>query len=236
MSPGRPIAQIHRPAGRGVRAPLALGAFAALIACSPAATAALELSRAAIAHGQLWRLLTGHFTHYTPAHLFWDTLTFLILGTMVAQRSTARFWACTFASALAISATVLLLPVQTYRGLSGIDSALFTCAATLLAREGLRERRPATLAIAALALSAFLSKTLFELLTGKLLFVQDLAGMQPLALAHIVGAAVGFLTTLLDVQGVIRSANSVRSSVSALPPVNAHTVSSTSRTVASASP
>jgi rhomboid family GlyGly-CTERM serine protease len=187
------------PAGRGVRAPLALALVAVAIQFIPHAAGMLELSRAAVLHGELWRIVTGHFTHFSNQHLAWDVVTFTVLGAMVAERSFARFVACLIGAAVAISAATLILrpDVAVYRGLSGVDSALFVTAAVMLLRQGWREGRQFLVASALLALAAFSAKTLFELATGKVLFVQELGdGVAPLALAHIAGGAWGGLAAL----------------------------------------
>ena len=133
----------HEGGGAGPGpAPLCAGllsALAALVWLLPDAGAGLAYDRHAIAAGELWRLLTGHFVHWSPAHLAWDVGTFLVLGAACEARSRQRFLACLAGSAIAIPAVVWFwLPeLQRCAGLSGIDSALFA----LLGAELVRERR-----------------------------------------------------------------------------------------------
>jgi rhomboid family GlyGly-CTERM serine protease len=187
------------PAGRDVRAPLALALLAVAFHFFPIAPEMLDLSRTAIQHGELWRILTGHFTHFTNAHLMWDVAAFAILSIMVAGRSMARWIACMIGAAITISLAVLLLQpeVTVYRGLSGLDSALFVTAAVMLLQEGWQQKRHFLTGFSLLALAAFSAKTLFELTTGNVLFVQDLGeGVSPLPLAHIIGAGWGLTAAL----------------------------------------
>ena len=64
-------------AGRlpGVSLLLALSALA--VALIPTLAGRLQYERPALAAGELWRLLTCHFTHWSAEHLAWDALVFL---------------------------------------------------------------------------------------------------------------------------------------------------------------
>src|SRR5882757_5386985 len=83
----------------------------------------LELRRG----GPAWRIVTRHFTHFTYEQLAWDALVFLILGIACARRNRGAYQAALLASILLVPIAVLVFApeVTTYRGLSGIDSALF---------------------------------------------------------------------------------------------------------------
>ena len=171
-------------------------AAAGVIFLWPGLGVQVEYDRAAIGGGEVWRALAGHWAHYSLDHLFWDVLAFAALGVACERRGRPRFLACVIASALAISASVwLLLPeIQIYRGLSGIDSALFTLLICDTWREG-RDRGQRGIQAAALAcLGAFLAKVEFEMVTGRNVFVTEMdTAAVGVPLAHIAGAACGFL-------------------------------------------
>ena len=81
-----------------------------------------------------------------------------------------------------------------YRGLSGLDSALFAFVAVSFLREQRRGGdKPACLVTGGF-LIGFILKVVFELATGRTLFVTrmgvDVVGVP---LAHIIGAAVGIV-------------------------------------------
>ena len=177
-------------------ASLLLAAAAVVVFLWPGLSAHLQYDRTAIAAGQVWRLVSGHWAHYSLDHVFWDVIAFVALGVACERSSRARFLVCLVASALAISVSVwLMLPeMQVYRGLSGIDSALFTLLAASMWIDGRRSERRGLQAIAMAGVSAFLLKVAFELITGHTVFVKD---MDPRAvgvpLAHIVGAGCGLL-------------------------------------------
>jgi len=141
----------------------------------------LQYDRAAILHGEVWRLLTGHFVHWTPAHLAWDLLAFLILGAICLRRRWL-FASVVIATALTVSTFLLVFcpEVAMYRGLSSIDSALWMWAVFIIG-----ERR---VGLALTLLSLFIGKVMIES-AGAALFVGDIT---ILPVVHLLGAAVGF--------------------------------------------
>jgi rhomboid family GlyGly-CTERM serine protease len=169
---------------------LAVAALTLVAGTFEATASSLQLDRAACASGELWRLWTGHLAHWSGAHLAWDLAMFVALGATIERASRARFVGLVALSASAVSASVLLLtPLETYRGLSGVDAALFVTAAIELA--GSRSRRSW---IGAAALGAFLVKVSIEVVTGRSIFVENLApGVGNVPLAHLAGAAVALV-------------------------------------------
>lgn len=183
--------------GRRFGAPMLLAATAILIHLLPTAGSLLEYSRTGIAAGEAWRLLTGHWTHGSLDHLSWDAVVFAVLGCILAKRSLTTFWWTVTGSAVAISLALFAIEPrwETYRGLSGIDAALFAALAVTLWRE--TERRPER-ALAAGALLLLGAKILFELATGSALFTAAVPGHQVVPLAHLVGLATGLMVALIS--------------------------------------
>jgi len=196
-------------AGRAPALPwlaILLAAVAVGVWWLPDSGAGLAYQRDLIASGELWRLITGHFVHWSPGHLVWDVGTFLVLGAVCELRSRKRFSACLAGSVIAIPAAVwLLLPqLELYAGFSGIDSALFALLGADLVREQWERRSPAVLAIALVLMLAFALKIGFEITTGGTVFVADLGcGIVPVPHAHLAGALVGLLASALG--GISRS-------------------------------
>jgi rhomboid family GlyGly-CTERM serine protease len=139
----------------------------------------LELRRG----GAVWRIVTCHFTHFTYEQLAWDVLVFLILGMACARHGRGAFQATLLASIVVVPIVVLAVApdVTTYRGLSGIDSALF---ALLLTMESRRSW------LAALCAIGFAMKLIFEMTTGATVFVSG-AAFVPVPAAHLAGAITG---------------------------------------------
>lgn len=207
-----------------------IGVFvlAVVLAFSPTMSQALQFDRAAVADGQLWRAFTGHLTHWNLDHFFWDAVVFAVLGVLCEWRHRGRYLVCLFVSAILIPlfVSICLPELTTYRGLSGLDTALFT----MLACYTLAERWAAkewgwVLTTASLLLGLSL-KVVFEVVTGATLFVDAAAAnFQPIPLAHIVGACVGCIVAVWPREGclensetrkgigTLRIANQVRLSV-----------------------
>ena len=59
-------------------ASLLLAAAAVVIHVLPRAATRPQYDRAAIAAGELWRILSGHWTHVSADHLFWNVLAFVV--------------------------------------------------------------------------------------------------------------------------------------------------------------
>jgi hypothetical protein len=140
-------------------------------------------------------------------------LALLVLGAIAERRGRWGMLACVGASAAAISVgCLMLLPdVMIYRGLSGIDSALFAFAAVALFIEARRGDAALPAWSIGLAMLAFLGKSVFELTTGRALFVDSASAFEPVPLAHLIGAAVGVAT------GACFSSTSLRRPVSERP-------------------
>jgi rhomboid family GlyGly-CTERM serine protease len=170
-------------------AALALSAGAAAAFLIPGAARWLEYDRAALAGGEVWRLVTGHFVHWSIEHLWWDLIAFAALGMLCERESRTRFLACVGGAALTVSLTLwwAMPGLERYRGLSGLGSALFVLLAVSLMRHGDSRR----LVAGAWALVAFLAKLAWEGATGGTLFVHD-ASLTAVPLAHLAGAIAGF--------------------------------------------
>ena len=167
--------------------------LALAIHLAPAWGNALQFDRAAIAHGQVWRFFTAHLAHFGVDHLRWDALVFVVLGAM-AEGISRR----TFLTLLRVAAPIITLGVwaaqpqfATYRGLSGIDSALFGFVLAHLLAAGWRDRHAFSIMVGVLALVGFSAKCGFELATGGTVFVETNGAFAPVPLAHLLGMITG---------------------------------------------
>jgi rhomboid family GlyGly-CTERM serine protease len=161
------------------------------------AAAGLQYDRSALAAGQWWRIFTCHWTHFSLDHLLWDVGMFAILGVICERRSRAALIACIGLSAVMISALawVLMPQIQTYRGLSGIDSALFSLLAFDLLRQQFRiGARPGVVVAIAGLLVLFIGKIVVEIVFGRTVFVgSSAARMVPAPQAHLAGIVAGLV-------------------------------------------
>jgi membrane associated rhomboid family serine protease len=78
-----------------------------------------------------------------------------------------------------------------YRGLSGLDTALFALLNTELLWQRYRERDWTAVAVLATLLTLMLGKIGWETITGNCLFVDTAGQFTPIPFAHLVGAVVG---------------------------------------------
>jgi len=179
-------------------------ANAGLLSGAPAFAQALarwlEYDRSAILDGQWWRLVTGNFVHWSPEHFLLDAGAFLFVGLLYERRLRRAYPWLLLTSALAVGcgAMALLPDMQTYRGLSGVDSGQFA-AALCVEAELARRDRSRWLWLAPVA-AVFAAKLLFEAGTGQMLFgTQSLGNIGvPVPLSHAAGtaSALGLLTCL----------------------------------------
>lgn len=141
---------------------------------------------------------TGHLAHWSLDHLAWDLAAFAALACAAIRLAPGRVVPCLLFAGFAIPLEISLLQTQfeSYRGLSGLDSALFGLVLAALWRNGGTAR-----ALSALGLAAFFGKIGYEFVTGDTLFVEREAGdFIPVVSAHVVGLLVGWLC------GLVRSA------------------------------
>ena len=155
----------------------------------------LQFDRATLLNGQIWRLITCYFAHWSASHEIWSVGAFAVLGLVGEVRDRRAFAICCIAAALACSLALLFFwpDVQIYRGMSGVDSALFTWLVVLNLRASSDHRHSAAHKVAlGLLLIAFIAKVAWEALSHHSLFViGDETAFISLPGVHAVGGAVG---------------------------------------------
>lgn len=170
---------------------ITLAAAAILIAATGIAPL-LQWDRAAAGPRVVWQLLTCHLTHWSADHLLWDLLGLLILGALCERQSRRATAQCLLLSSLAIALGVQIFRPELafYRGLSGVDSALFGLLAMLWLRDARAQNNWQAAAWPALMLTLFAAKLAIELTSGAAVFVQT-PELLPVPLAHLIGLACG---------------------------------------------
>jgi rhomboid family GlyGly-CTERM serine protease len=199
-----PTAQEGRTArgtGRwpGAALVLALAAPALLLSLLPSLGSQLICTRQSIAAGEPWRVLSGHWVHASADHLLWDLGAFVVLGLMCAAASRARLLCCVALSALVIPPALWLARpgLESYCGLSGIDSALFGLLVATMLRRAVADRAWAGVLVTSLLAAAFAAKVVWETCTSATLFVDSAAlDAAPEPLSHAVGFGVGVAVAL----------------------------------------
>jgi len=143
-------------------------------------------------------MATCHLSHYSWSHIAWSLGTFALLGTVCELRGRGRFCLCLVCGAATIPVGLSLFQPSLlhYRGISGIDSALFFLLAVEIA---VRERFdcPGLSRGAFVLMCAFASKVLFEHFTRSAVFADSSGGaFVPAPLSHLIGAAVGAVSAM----------------------------------------
>ena len=169
---------------------------------SGSATALFELNKSAVVAGEYWRLFTGHFTHWDFSHLFWDLSAFAIAGMVfykVSQRN--LLWSLVGFSAIFISLWVFIFSpeIEIYRGLSGIDTALFAyiCLNMIVLAIQNKEKTPLFCSLAMFFL--IMAKIAYEVFSGNTLFVTS-GNFVPLYSAHIAGLIAAFVFYFITIR------------------------------------
>ncbi len=157
----------------------------------PGLASHMVYDRSTILSGEVWRLLTGNWVHFSTRHLLYDLLALGIAGWIIERRGYPYFGLLCVLSALVIGTVLLAIrpEVQSYGGLSGVATA----AIIYLALRGVKEPAPwRWICIAALIL--IVGKVLLESITGRFIITAaDSAPFVPLPLSHIVGALTASL-------------------------------------------
>ena len=176
-----------------------VGLVALATASLPFVSEVLQYDRGRIMAGELWRLVTCHVTHWNAEHFLWDLLMFVVLGAWCEWRQPKQMRMCLVLGAAAVTGTVFFFfpDINAYRGLSGVDTALFTLLAVELFREGRQAGDRWQCLVTAGLLVGFVGKILYEAIVGGTIFVDEqAAGFVPLVWDHLAGAVVGIVVAL----------------------------------------
>jgi rhomboid family GlyGly-CTERM serine protease len=194
---------IRNAVRRTPRVSLLLTLLAAVIHLSYPIRIQLLYDRAALAHHDLWRLLTCHWVHLSTNHLFWSALTFLGLGSLCEIMNPKKYYATVTLSAFLIPPIIWwgMPDLRVYGGLSGLDCALYSLLMVLFIKREMGSRNWTWVCFFFLLLGGLIGKITYETVTGQTIFVSTThANMTPVPLAHLVGGIVGFAVGILGDQ------------------------------------
>lgn len=177
---------IVRPA---VILPGSLVLIAVVIQLSGSLRSVLQFDRQAVAAGQLWRLLTCHLVHCGWSHLLADMFGFATLWWLACRRPRPVPWLALASAVLIGLAICLLAPgIGTYRGMSGVNFALFGYLLVIRLRGVSRLLRGASL----VCLGLLIVEVVHELITGRAMTTNSLPeGVLVVGVVHAVGLATG---------------------------------------------
>ena len=154
---------------------------------------ALSYDRDAVAAGQLWRLVTGHFVHLGWSHLVLNVLGLALVAWLVGRTFNLLTWLYTgLATIVAIDAGFWLLnpKLAWYVGLSGLEHGLLT-AGLFVGIAARRDREATILAVLVLA------KLCWEQIVGPLPGSESTSGGAVIVDAHLYGTIGGLVAGIL---------------------------------------
>lgn len=186
--PEPPVTSPGRPGRPGLTLGLAAVAVGLWCALGPVPDH-LVFDRSAIAAGELWRLVTGHFVHSDGGHAAWNIGALLLIGLTMERFGRWRMIASVVAGIVAVDAGLWwgLTDLQRYCGLSGMLNAMLVVSLV----EGWRRfRHPLFVATAGI----YLAKLVVEGCVDQGLLVQTAWPSVPLA--HVAGFIGGALLAI----------------------------------------
>jgi len=171
---------------------LTIAAISILSFLFPAITGAMELDTTTNLLSQIPQLFSCHTLHWSLNHLSWDLMMFVLVGGICERRNQVGYSVVLFLSALLIPGFVTHLgpSLDSYRGLSGLDTGIFAFAAVMLFDEAVKERNWQSAVIYSALFMGMLGKIVYELSFGGTLFVEG-SDFTPVPIAHLIGAIIG---------------------------------------------
>ena len=152
----------------------------------------LSYDRDAIAAGQLWRLLSGHFVHLGWSHFVMNAIGLLLICYLVAARFTARNWlilALVTIAGIDLAFWLLEPQLEWYVGLSGLLHGLLAAGVVAGFRLGLRDSWLLGFILA--------GKLAWEQFVGPVPGSVESTGGNVIVAAHFYGAVVAAVSALL---------------------------------------
>jgi rhomboid family GlyGly-CTERM serine protease len=175
------------------------GIFSFLLFFSGEAISFLQYDRLAIANGEIWRCLSGHWIHWSFDHFLWCVISFVVLGCLCEGISRKGYLATIMTASFVIPAVLWVFDsnMQTYRGLSGLASSIFVFGALMMMHKAFKTKEWPMVCLSATAGLGYMAKILFEFFSGSTLFVNTHELFSPVPLAHLSGGLVGLVTALI---------------------------------------
>lgn len=188
---------------------LGLAALSLLLFSWNDAASFFQYDRSALADGELWRIFTSHFTHWSFDHFLWCIVTFIAIGYICEDISPIGYLATLVITSCFIPGIMWLMDtgMHMYRGLSGLASATFVFGALMMMRNAYQEKNMFSFSLAALGGVGYLVKILYEFFTGETLFVNSNGIFTPVPQVHLVGGVVGLLVALFVIVTVPSSSS-----------------------------
>lgn len=154
--------------------------------------AALRYDRTAIANGEIWRLVAGHWVHLGTGHFVLNAAGLVLVWYLAGGAYSKLQWLLVIAGSLVVMDAgfwILMPELDWYVGLSGLLHGMLAAGVVGL----WRHRRSEAVVIA----SVLAAKLAYEIVVGPLPGSAATAGGAVITEAHLFGALGGFVTAWL---------------------------------------
>lgn len=168
---------------------LTIGCIAVML--TPSVAELFVYDRAALARGELWRIFTAHAVHYSVPHLLNNMLVLVPAALLTEMRYRKDLVHVLVISAVAIGLTIFVFEpgIARYAGASGISMGMLT----FVALRGIADKGRWRL-VCLFVLAVVIAKLAAESLFGwQPINWERESGFVTVTLAHVAGAACGFL-------------------------------------------
>lgn len=187
-------------------------ALASLLATIlPGLSSVLIFDRNALLGGEIWRLFTCHFVHFSAPHLIYNLLVFAVSGYIIEKNRCCRLgWLCLWlAFAISLSLFVLKPDMAYYGGLSGVACGTLYFCALMGKRYSVHWRTMSFLIIFLVPL-----KIAIEMFAGaSVLPYGEQQSFVPMPTSHIVGCVTAIVLYLIQMKGKDSAKQALQTSV-----------------------
>ena len=164
----------------------------ALFILGPDRTSCLVFNKIDIcAGGEVWRLFTGQLIHNNFDHLFWDLLSFFVLGSMIEIGSRKKFILSYLLSSLSVGAWMFIIEKEyvVYYGLSGLLNGLLVMAVFM---KWVETNNRCLLII----LPVTAAKMIYEIMTKNVFFIDP--SIPTIPGTHLAGFLMGAILVIMN--------------------------------------
>lgn len=156
---------------------------------------------------EFWRFYTSHFVHWDVNHLCWDLLLYISLSLLVIKEDARVFVLNLLVCPWVISAVMWIVEPEMlyYRGISGLDAALFSSLAILW----VKNKNKVLAVIGIFQLVLMLAKIIYELKTAQTIFTSSQSYIV-VPWAHLVGAITGCMIAFMQSEKLAPTQISIR--------------------------
>lgn len=150
----------------------------------------LIYDRTAIQSGELWRLLTGNWVHFSSRHLIYDGLALGVASGLLESRYQYPMACICLGLGVFVGIFLFLLDpnLRLYSGLSGIAVGVIV----IMSLNGSAREQGGVRILYLACLLLTIAKVVADFYTGQFLLLSaDASGIQPVPLSHLLGAVAG---------------------------------------------